>query len=230
MFSRISAPPITAGLLCLVAMSAACGGDARFPPTTPTSNRPAALAVSGILPSLGSSAGGTPIEITGSGFEPGSTVVFGGTAMMVRYVDGQKLVATTPPGAAGLVDVLVTNPNGQSDTLREGYAYASPETFDINGEWTGSAGSHSEADFGFTIRDGVLISVSCGTSQSVTLSPPVPIVNGEFSLRGDDGVSISGRITSPGRALGTVTVPGIRSCVGESWYAAKQESEKPYRF
>ena len=224
MFIRISAPTITAGLLCSLVMSAACGSDARFPPTTPTPKSPVALAVNGISPSLGSSAGGTPIEITGYGFEPGSTVVFGGTAMVVNYVDGQKLTATTPPGAAGLVDVLVTNPNGQSDRLREGYAYASPETFDVNGEWTGNADSHSGTDFGFTIRDGALISVSCGTSQSVTLSPPVPVVNGEFSLRGDEGVSISGRITSPGRALGTVTIPGIRSCVGEPWYAAKQES------
>ena len=75
-----------------------------------------------------------------------------------------------------------------------------------------------------------MISISCGTSQSVTLSPPVPVVNGEFSLRGHEGVSISGRIVTPNRALGTVTIPGIKSCVGEPWYAGKQESEELNRF
>lgn len=225
MFIRISAPTITAGLLCVLVMSAACSSNARFPPTTPTSTSPAALAVNKISPSSGSSAGGTPIEITGYGFNPGSTVIFGGTAMKVTYVDSQKLVATTPAGAAGLIDVLVTNPNGQSDTLREGYTYASPATYDVNGEWKGTADSESGTDFGFTIRDGALISVSCGTSQSVTLSPPVPVVNGEFSLTGNESVTISGRIVSPLRAFGTISITGIKSCVGQPWYAVKQESE-----
>jgi hypothetical protein len=230
MFIRISESTIPAGLLCLLVMSAACGSDARLSPTTPTSTSAAALKVNGISPSSGSSAGGTPIEITGYGFNPGSTVIFGGTALQVTYVDSQKLVAMTPAGAVGLVDVLVTNPNGQADTLREGYTYASPDTYDVNGEWKGSADSHSGTDFGFTIRDGALIGVSCGTSQSVTLSPPVPVVSGEFSLTGDEPVSISGKIVSPNRAFGTVTIRGVDSCVGEPWIAVKQESEKLYRF
>jgi len=224
------APTVTPGLLCVLVMSTACGSDARLSPTTPTSKSAAALSVNGISPSSGSSSGGTPVEITGDGFNPGSTVIFGGTAMKVSYVDSQKLVAMTPAGAVGLVDVLVTNPDGQSGTLREGYTYASPETYDVNGEWTGSADSHSGTDFGFTIRDRALISVSCGTSQSVTLSPPVPVVNGEFSLRGEESVAISGRIVSPNRAFGTVTIRGVTSCVGEPWIAVKQDSEPPYRF
>src|SRR6185436_18560150 len=118
----------------LLVMNVACGSDARFPPTTPTSKSPVALAVNGISPSSGSSAGGTPITITGDGFESGSTVILGVTAMSVTYVDRQKLIATTPAGVVGLVDVLVTNPNGQSATLREGYTYASPETYDLNGQ------------------------------------------------------------------------------------------------
>ena len=230
MFIRISAPTIKAGLMCLLVMSGACSSDARFPPTTPTTKSPAALAVNGISPSSGSSAGGTPIEITGYGFESGSTVILGGTAMTVRYVDSQKLVATTPAGTAGLADVLVTNPGGQSDRLPEAYTYVSPETYDVNGEWKGGADSHSGTDFGFTIRDGALISVSCGTSQSITLSPPLLVVNGEFALRGDESVSIFGRIVSPNRAFGTISITGIASCVGEPWYAVKQESEKLYRF
>jgi len=230
MFIRILPPTITAGLLCLLVMSVACGSDARLSPTTPTSKSPAALEVNGITPSSGSSAGGTPITITGFGFESSSTVIFGGTAMNVSYVDSQKLIATTPAGAAGVVDVIVTNPNGQSNTLREGYTYASPETYDVNGEWKGAADSHSGTDFEFTIRDRALISVSCGASESITLSPPLPVVNGEFSLTGLESVTISGRIVSPDRAFGTITIPGVNSCVGQPWYAVKQQSETLYRF
>jgi IPT/TIG domain-containing protein len=230
MFIRIPPRTITAALLCLLAISAACDSDARFPPTTPTSKSPGALAVNGISPDSGSSAGGTPITITGYGFESGSTVTLGGTAMNVTYVDSHKLIATTPAGAAGLVDVLVTNPNGQFDRLREGYAYASPETYDVNGEWKGGADSHSGTVFGFTIQDRALIRVSCGTSESITLSPPLPVVNGEFSLTGLESVTISGRIVSPDRAFGTITIPGVNSCVGQPWYAVRQESEGLHRF
>jgi hypothetical protein len=38
------------------------------------------------------------------------------------------ITVTTPPHAAGLVNVTVTNPNGQSVTLTNGFTYVAPQT------------------------------------------------------------------------------------------------------
>ena len=42
--------------------------------------------------------------------------------------------------------------------------------------------------------------------RSVSLSPPAPIIHGEFFFRGADGVAISGRTLAPNEAIGVVNV------------------------
>jgi hypothetical protein len=66
------------------------------------------------------------VTITGTGFAVQATVSFGGTAatnMTVR--SPTSIIVTTPPHTAGRVDVVVTNANRQSHTLRGGYLYVS---------------------------------------------------------------------------------------------------------
>ena len=83
--------------------------------------------VNSILPTSGSTAGGTSITISGSNFVPGATVSLGGTlATNVAVVNSGSITATTAPRTAGLVDVVVTNPNGQTGTLVQGFIYANP--------------------------------------------------------------------------------------------------------
>jgi len=178
--------------------------------------------IAGILVNVGSTSGGASVMIAGTGFLAGAVVTLDGVRLIAYVNDSSTIYATAPAHAAGNVDLVVTNPDHQADTLRGGYTYVSPETFDVNGEWKGGADSNYGTDFGFTIRNGAVIAVSCGTSQSVTLEPPVPVVSGDFSLTGNENIIISGRIVSPSLAFGTISIAGVKFCVKEPWYAEKQ--------
>ena len=82
----------------------------------------ASLSLKNVAPGAGSA--GTTVTLQGSGFAPGASVAFGGVAATNVLVSGStKLTATVPAHAAGAVDVVVTNPNGQSATLPSGFNY-----------------------------------------------------------------------------------------------------------
>ena len=84
--------------------------------------------VSGASPSVGPTAGGTAVTITGSGFVSGALVTFGGVeSPSVTYVDSTSLLATTPArGLAGVVDIVVTNPGGGTATGASLFTYEAP--------------------------------------------------------------------------------------------------------
>ena len=83
--------------------------------------------VSTISPTSGTTAGGTAVTITGTGFLAGATVTLGGTAATgVTVVNSTSITATTPAHAAGAVNVVVTNTDTQSGTKTSGYTYTSP--------------------------------------------------------------------------------------------------------
>ncbi|MGD0069876.1 MAG: IPT/TIG domain-containing protein, partial [Streptosporangiaceae bacterium] len=95
-------PPPQVGLT----ITLACTGEA--PPPVPS--------VSGLSESTGPPGGGTTIMVSGSGFTPSSTVMFGGTAATaVTYLSPDALAATSPPGS-GLVDVVVQTAGSSSAT------------------------------------------------------------------------------------------------------------------
>jgi hypothetical protein len=90
----------------------------------PKSASASAVSVSGISPSSGTASGGTSVKITGTGFLPGSTVTFGGTAgTNVTVTNSNTITATTPSHAAGSVNVVVSTSSGQIGTLLNGYTY-----------------------------------------------------------------------------------------------------------
>jgi hypothetical protein len=77
-----------------------------------------------IAPNTGSTAGGTPFTITGSGFLGGSTVTIGGVAATnVFVVSSTTITGLSPPGTAGSQDIIVTNPDSETDTLSGGFTY-----------------------------------------------------------------------------------------------------------
>lgn len=91
-------------------------------------------AVTGIVPSTGSTAGGTSVTISGTNFVPGATVDIGGSpATSVVFVDPNTLTAVTPAHAVGAVDVVVTNPDTLFGTLANGFTYgAEPVVLSID--------------------------------------------------------------------------------------------------
>ena len=80
------------------------------------------LTVTGISPSSGPTAGGTTAVVFGANFDPDATVTIGGVAAAITPpIGASSITATTPAHAAGLVDVVVTNPSRPvSDPLRQG--------------------------------------------------------------------------------------------------------------
>ncbi|MEW6127530.1 MAG: IPT/TIG domain-containing protein [Acidobacteriota bacterium] len=89
------------------------------PAATPTINS--------VTPNSGSSDGGTAITISGTNFVNGATVTLGGTAATnVSVLSSTTINATTPAHAAGIVNLVVTNPDNQSATLTNGFTYNAP--------------------------------------------------------------------------------------------------------
>jgi len=80
--------------------------------------------VTGISPGSGTVNGGTSVTITGTDFQPGATVTVGGVAATsVTFVNSTSLTATTGAHVADVVDVIVTNPDIQTNTLTGAYTY-----------------------------------------------------------------------------------------------------------
>jgi len=84
--------------------------------------------VSSIVPSNGSAVGNTSVTINGSNFAATPTVAFDDVAATsIVFVNNNTITAVTPAGN-GTIDVMVTNPDGGSDTLIAGFTYNPPPT------------------------------------------------------------------------------------------------------
>jgi hypothetical protein len=82
--------------------------------------------ITSVSPSSGTTAGGTAVTITGTGFVSGAAVTFGSVvASNVTVVSSTSITATTPAHATGAVNVVVTDSNG-SGTLANGFTYSNP--------------------------------------------------------------------------------------------------------
>ena len=79
--------------------------------------------VTNVTPSRGPTGGGTAVLISGSRFTGATQVLFGSTSAPSFSVQNDTtILATTPPGAAGLVSVSVVTPDG-TGTLEEAFGY-----------------------------------------------------------------------------------------------------------
>jgi hypothetical protein len=80
--------------------------------------------LTGVSPRTGLTSGGTSVTLTGQNFASGATVTFGGAAATsVVVVSATQITAKTPPHKRGSVNIVVTNPDGQSGTLSSGFRY-----------------------------------------------------------------------------------------------------------
>jgi len=212
------------GVVFCVAFVAACsdGTGPTAPPPAPTS----------ISPTSGSNNGGTAVTIIGTGFASGATVTFGGTAATgVTAASATSITATTPARSTGAVDVVVTNPDGQSGRLANGFTYVS-----YQGSWSGT--TSQSLPIAFTVSsDNVILTLridftiqgsGCTATGWTSVATPLAISNGAFTFT-NSTLALSGTFTSGSTASGTVTVtiqaiPGVPSCPGSTtrtWNATK---------
>jgi hypothetical protein len=89
-----------------------------------------------VEPFSGSIAGGTLVELVGSGFPGNASVSFNGLpASHVTVHDSTLITAKTPPGNIGTVPVEISSPQG-GVTLPDAYTYFNPEA-SLGGTWGG---------------------------------------------------------------------------------------------
>lgn len=89
---------------------------------TVTQNSTLSPIVTSVAPAMGLP--GSAIVVKGIGFKSGATLNIGGVpAKDVIVVSPATMTATVGANAAGTVDVSVTNPDGTTATLKEGFTY-----------------------------------------------------------------------------------------------------------
>jgi len=119
--------------------------------------------VSGISPSIGSTAGGTPVTISGTGFVAPATVkIRGAAATSVVVANATTITAVTPAGSAGAADVSVVQ-GAQGSMLAAGYTYSSapppPSVSAIAPAYGPVAGGTSVTITGANLVNGATVSI-----------------------------------------------------------------------
>lgn len=82
-----------------------------------------AFRVRSVTPAAGSILGGTPITVSGDGFEDGAAIRLDGQPLTTTFVDTHTLRATTPAHGPGRVTVAVQNPGNATAELANAFSY-----------------------------------------------------------------------------------------------------------
>ena len=132
MANRSGGRAASLGLLALAALTIGCEQQ-----TTPLASLALGSAtrhvtsVTAITPNRGSTAATVPVTITGTDFLAGATVTLGVAATDVVVVSGTTITATAPAHDGGTVDVVVTNPAGQSGRLMHAFTYVLDQPYTL---------------------------------------------------------------------------------------------------
>lgn len=148
--------------------------------------------ITAVSPSSGTTAGGTTVVITGTNFQNGATVTFGGTAAAVTFNNSTRLTVTTPARASGSVAVVVTNPGGLNASRNPGFFYSAPsvasdfytitpcrllDTRNATGSWGGPVlGPSVQRNFTVTGRCGIPAGATA-VAANVTAFQPTALGN-----------------------------------------------------
>jgi hypothetical protein len=136
------------------------------------------VSIASVSPATGPSLGGTPVTITGTGFQPGAQVLIDGTAVTASGVTPTSITIVTGPHAAGPGDLKVVNPDGGAVVAADAFTFvcggSAPTAF-----VTGSTGSSS-----LCLGDSTVISASLSGS-------------GPWNLVWSDGYEQNGIASSP---------------------------------
>jgi len=129
-------------------------------------------------PVSGPTAGGTAMTINGTGFVSGATVLVGGTpATNVVVVGPQTLTLSTPAHAAGLVNLVVTNPDQQAATRASAYTYIAPapRVSSISPSSGTTLGGTSVTVTGTNFTTGAVVKIGGVNATSTTFVSPTSL-------------------------------------------------------
>jgi hypothetical protein len=161
------------------------------------------------------------MTIHGASVKKGTKVTVDGIPVVADeegdcFICGVVFVAPAHP--SGPVDIVVTNPNGDTDRLVGAITYAPTSTFDMNGIWDAYLMPNWNGHFTITLENDAVVSVTCATTVNLVTSTPAPIVSGEFSLAAAGG-TITGRAASSDHIVGNSSIP---QCGASAWLAFKR--------
>jgi hypothetical protein len=162
--------------------------------------------VTTLAPSSGPAAGGTLVQITGTGFTGATAVSFGGTAATFTVQSDTSVSATAPAHAAGAVDVRVVTPAGMSGPKTYTYESqpGSPPVVLLVSPAAGSMDGGTVVTItgtAFTGATGVTFGGTAGTSIVVSSDTSITATTPAHAA-GPVAVSV----TTP---VGTSSVPGL---------------------
>jgi hypothetical protein len=150
------------------------------------------ITVTACNPSSGPETGGTNVTITGTGFQSGASVSFGGSpATGVAVPSATSITCATPSHPPGPVNITVTNPGGASATLNNGFTYgggpgvvtvtacnpnSGPESGGTNVTITGTGfQSPTDVHFGGMFAPGVTVVSTTTLTCQTPPHPPGPV-------------------------------------------------------
>ena len=141
---------------------------------------PPTITPGGIAPNGGPPAGGTTITIIGTGFTMGATVDLGPTACGSVSVNSATEITCSAPMIVSTIpvyaDITVTNADGQSDTLTQGYRFAPEPIVTAVAPTSGSIlGGTDIAITGTDFFLGASVSLAGANCNSVTVISPTQI-------------------------------------------------------
>jgi IPT/TIG domain len=138
--------------------------------------------VTGLSPVEGAEAGGTSVQISGSGFSAASAVTFGATSATSFTVNSDSSITATAPKGTGTVDVTVSTPVGTSATsAADHYTYAGvPSVTEIAPTGGPESGGREVTITGTNFTSGSKVkfgtaaasSVKVNSSSSITATAP----------------------------------------------------------
>ncbi len=203
--SAVQPPGLEYYLLASDGISQAYSGTPLLPHVVTVSAVPT---LSSVTPNQGSASGGTRVTLAGTLFEPGSTVMFGGAlASDVVLVTANQLTCLTPPHFPALVDVKVTNTDGTSATLLNGFRYVDTAAVVSLAATNGYYGSQVELPLSAANVTGLRAGSITVTFNAAVLSL-IDVRLGTLTA----GWSVSHNQANPGRVL--ISLAGATSVTG----------------
>lgn len=196
------------------------GQTARLPSAF-TYGAAAPVTIDLISANTGPTAGGSYLTIRGSGFARGARVVIDGLAARAYYSTSTEIRLITPAHPASSVELAVSTPDDQTARLAGGFTFVPPAFSNFNGRWVGRLGDEDEGAFSFTVRDDVLVEISCNAAVLATTAPP-STRTGEFVVTGAGGQTLmTGGLVRSDHAAGLISLPGCTS-YDTGWAADRQ--------
>jgi hypothetical protein len=138
---------------------------------------PTRLAVGSVMPD----GTGVNVNVTvrGVGFRPGATVTFGGIRAEVLSISDSSILANVPEVPPGRVDVVVTNTDGESARLVDGFTVFGPISGTVV-EFRATGERVPVANLRLKVRAGI---TSSGATSATPLADVVTDAQGRYTVR-----------------------------------------------